>query len=63
MPESLGAEDLTEARKQYDEARTWLSVLIDNPDKTVSVAEYRGQLQSARRAVATAHKAMMEARA
>jgi len=56
-------EDWAKALKRYDEARTWLSVLIDNPDKTVSVAEYKAQLQSARRVVAAAHKAMMEARA
>ena len=45
--------------ERYEEARAWLSILIDNSDKTVSVAEYRGQLQSARRAVASAHKAML----
>jgi hypothetical protein len=49
--------------QRYEEARAWLAVLIDNPDKTVSVTEYKAQLQSARRAVAKAHKAMMEARA
>ena len=53
--------DLTEVRKQYEEARTWLAVLIDNPDKTVSVADYRKQLQSARRAVSVAHMNLMAA--
>ena len=56
-------QDGTEATRKYEEARGWLAFLIDNPDKTVSVPEYRKQLQSARRAVANAHKAMMEARA
>ena len=56
-------EDGTEASQRYEEARAWLAILIDNPDKTLSVTEYKAQLQSARRAVAKAHKAMMEARA
>ena len=53
--------DWTVALKRYDEARSWLSVLIDNPDKTVSVTEYRKQLQSARRAVSVAHMNFMAA--
>jgi len=47
------------AAQAYEEARTWLAILIDNPDKTVSVAEYKAQLRSARKAVAAAHKAML----
>ena len=53
----------TEAMERYDEARGWLAVLIDNPDKTVSVDEYRAQIKKARKAVASAHAAMLAARA
>jgi len=55
-------EDRAEAARRYEEARTWLSVLIDNPDKTVSVNEYRQQLKSAQRAVASAYKALAASR-
>jgi hypothetical protein len=54
-------QDGTEAMKRYEEARTWLAILIDNPDKTVSVAEYKAQLGSARKAVAAAHRDFMAA--
>ena len=55
-------QDGTEAMKRYDEARGWLAVLIDNPDKAVSVDEYRAQIKRARKAVATAHAAMLASR-
>jgi hypothetical protein len=55
--------DGTEAMKRYEDARTWLAVLIDNPDKTVSVDAYRAQIKSAQRAVALAYKAMLAGRA
>ncbi len=48
--------------RAYEEACTWLAILIDNPDKTVSVTAYRAQIKSAQRAVAVAHKAMLAAR-
>ena len=44
----------------YQEARAWLTVLIDNPDKTVSVSDYQTQLLVAQLNVANAHKAWME---
>jgi len=43
----------------YEAARATLAHLIDNPDKTVPVAEYQAQIKSARKAVAAAHKAML----
>lgn len=46
-----------------DHARAWLAFLIDHPDKTVSVAEYKAQIKSAQKSVQRAHKAMMAARA
>jgi hypothetical protein len=52
-------KDGTEEMKRYDEARVWLATLIDNPDKTVSVDEYRAQIRAAQKAVAAAHKAWM----
>lgn len=51
-------EDL---RTAYDHARDWLFLLIDLPDKTVSVSEYQAQLKDARQAHDRAHKAMMAA--
>jgi len=54
-------KDGTEEMKRYDEARVWLATLIDNPDKTVSVDEYRAQIRAAQKAVAAAHKAWMAA--
>lgn len=50
-----------ELRDAYNAARGWLSILIDNPDKTVSVAEYKAQIKSAQKSVVAAHKAMMAA--
>lgn len=47
-------------RETYDGARAWLAVLIDNPDKAVSVSQYRAQLKDARRAVAVAHMSLMK---
>lgn len=52
-------QDEAVAMKRYDDARGWLAVLIDNPDKTVSVAEYKAQLKDAQKAVRAAHKAWM----
>ncbi|MDQ5860812.1 MAG: hypothetical protein M3536_00940 [Actinomycetota bacterium] len=54
-------QDETEAMERYDEARGWLAVLIDNPDKAVSVAEYKAQIKAAQKAVKAAHKAWMVA--
>lgn len=54
-------QDGTEAMNRYDEARGWLAVLIDNPDKAVSVAEYKAQMKDAQSAVRDAHKAWMAA--
>jgi len=45
----------------YDEARAWLAFLIDHPDKTVTVSEYKHQIRAARTAVHRTHKAMMGA--
>ncbi|UDL14876.1 hypothetical protein PP357_gp29 [Arthrobacter phage Sarge] len=56
------AKDRTEAAKRYEEARDWLAILIDNPDKTVSVDDYRGQIKSAQRSVAAAYKALAATR-
>jgi hypothetical protein len=50
-----------EAQQRYDEARTWQATIIDNPDKTVSVDEYRKQIADARKAVARTHKALLAA--
>lgn len=52
----------TEAMKHYDDARAWLSVLIDNPDKSIPVAAYKAQIRKAREAVAEAHKVMLASR-
>ena len=55
-------QDGTGSAERYEEARAWLTVLIDNPDKTVSVDEYKAQIRTARKAVAAAHKAWMASR-
>lgn len=52
----------TGSAKRYEEARAWLMVLIDNPDKTVSIDEYKAQIRAARKAVAATHKAWMASR-
>ena len=52
-----------DAAEAYDEARTWLAFLIDHPDKTVTVDEYKAQIRTARNGVQRAHKTMIEARA
>lgn len=44
-----------------DKARTALAKLIDEPDKTVSVDEYRAKIKAAMKANQRAHKAMMAA--
>lgn len=44
----------------YEQARGWLALLIDNPDKSVSVDEYKAQLRAARKAVASTYKALRE---
>ena len=54
-------QDGTVAMNHYDEARGWLAVLINNPDKAVSVAEYKAQIKDAQKAVKSAHKAWMAA--
>jgi len=54
-------QDGTELMQRYDEARGWLAVLIDNPDKAVSVTAYKEQIKSAQKAVKIAHKAWMAA--
>lgn len=43
----------------YETARAWLAFLIDHPDKSVTVAEYRGMLAEAREGVKVAHQAWM----
>lgn len=52
-------QDETEAMDRYDQARGWLAILIGNPDKAVSVAEYKAQIKTATKAVKSAHKAWM----
>jgi hypothetical protein len=56
------ASDGTVEAERYNEARAWLAFLIDHPDKTVSVAEYKAHLTSARRSVASTYKALVESR-
>ena len=56
------AKDSMEAAEQFDEARTWLAFLIDHPDKTVAVDEYKAQISAARKAVAAAHKHLLASR-
>lgn len=51
-------DDLLEA---YGNTRAWLAFLIDHPDKTVSVDEYRAQIKAAQDANNAAHKAWMGA--
>jgi hypothetical protein len=43
----------------YRSARAWQTFLIDNPDKSVPVAEYRAQLRAALKASDDAHAAWM----
>jgi len=49
------------ARDAYDAARENLRAVIDCPDKTISVDEYKAQIRDARRAAQRAHKAMLAA--
>jgi hypothetical protein len=49
-------------REAYEEERARLAYLIDHPDKTITVSEYRAQLADGLFAVADAHTAMLEAR-
>lgn len=58
MQDGTGSAEL--AGERYDDARAWLMFLIDNPDKTVSVDDYKAQIRGARKAVADAHKAMVK---
>ena len=53
------AEDSAGLAERYDEARAWLAFLIDHPDKSVSVAEYKNQIRAARTAIHRTHKALM----
>lgn len=48
-------------RDAYDMARAHRDYLIDNPDKSVPVAEYRAELKAAAVAVDQAHGAMLAA--
>lgn len=57
-----GTVETEHAGERYDAARAHLAYLIDNPDKSVSVDEYRAQLATARKATAAAHKAMLAER-
>lgn len=43
----------------YETARAWLAFLIDHPDKTVTVAEYRAILEEAQEGVRVAYVAWM----
>jgi hypothetical protein len=45
----------------YEATQKRLLDLIDEPDKTISVTEYRAKLDTALKAQQRAHKAMMEA--
>ena len=56
------ANDGTVQAERHNEARAWLAFLIDHPDKSVSVDEYKAQLTTARRAVASTYKALVESR-
>lgn len=47
------------ALDEYSAVRAELARLIDSPDKTVSVSEYRAQLEAAKAANARAHEAFM----
>lgn len=42
---------LEQAGERHEAAREWLAFLIDHPDKTVSVSEYKAQLKEAKKAV------------
>lgn len=56
-------QDLDTKREAYDEARTKLADLIDNPERHLPVSEYRAHLTAAQKAVARAYKAMTAAQA
>lgn len=49
------------AVEAYEAAQADLMHLIDNPDKTVSVAEYITKLEAAQNTKQAMHNAMMEA--
>lgn len=53
--------DFAAKREAYDTARDELSRLIDDPDKSVPIKEYRDQLVKADAAVQDAHEEMMMA--
>ena len=53
--------DFAAKREAYNAAREELSRLIDDPDKSVPVKEYRDQLVAADAAVQAAHEEMMMA--
>lgn len=46
-------------REAYEQARGWLALLIDNPDKSVPVSDYQTQILVARLNVANTHKSWM----
>lgn len=48
-------------REAYEAARADFFRLIDNPDKSLTIAEYRAQLEAAKNASNDAHEAMLEA--
>ncbi|UYM26584.1 hypothetical protein SEA_BAUER_35 [Arthrobacter phage Bauer] len=52
-------EDFDAKREAYDHARAALEKLIDDPDKSVPVREYRDMLAAADAAVQDAHEEMM----
>lgn len=53
------APDFGAAREAYEAARIERDRIIGNPDKSVTVAEYRGMLEQAQGAVKVAHEAWM----
>lgn len=54
-------EDFDQKREAYEAAHAELMRLCDNPDKTMPVGEYRGQLRAAEVKMLEAHEAMMAA--
>lgn len=54
-------EDFDSKREAYETAQGKLLDLIDGPNCTVSISEYRRELKAALQAQQLAHKAMMSA--
>lgn len=52
---------MTDPQRAYDEARTNLSRLIDNPEKHLPAAQYRAHLTAAQKAVQWAHDNLLAA--